>query len=104
MENKNHRKEVYMDYDGTVWPCCWTAQMRYAVNFSDDSHENHLKYFWLLNYNRKYNEKYGKNWNSLFHNSLKDIIETDWYANDLVESWDTDTILRPCLKKCGVCN
>ena len=104
ISNTNNRKEVYIDYDGTIWPCCWTGQMRYAVNFSDDSHENQLKYFWLSNYHRKYSNKYGKTWNSLFYNSLKDIIETDWYANDLVESWGTDTTLRPCLKKCGVCN
>ena len=106
--NSLNRKDIYIDYDGTVWPCCWTGQMRYSVDFSDERPvENTLKYLWLLNYNRKYNKKHNENWNSLFHNSLKDIIETDWYAKDLDDSWNPagkNLVLRPCLKKCGVCN
>ena len=103
--NPQNRKDIYIDYDGTVWPCCWTGQMRYSVDFSEEwTSENMLKYYWLINYDRKYNEKHGKSWNNLFHNSLKDIIETDWYANDLNDSWNSiseNLVLRPCLKKCA---
>jgi MoaA/NifB/PqqE/SkfB family radical SAM enzyme len=78
---------IFIDYTGEVFPCCWVANHKYH-------HKQHYK---------KMLEKYGIQ--SLYEYSLRDILNNQFYGNDLVESWsrnvdNEDPPMRACLQTC----
>jgi len=74
-----------------VWPCCLTEQMRYRKDEPDYQR-------WL-----QLEAKYGNNWNSLYHHNLQEILDTNWYKQDLESSWKNANLMKYCIQKCGAC-
>lgn len=83
-----HKKEVFVDWSGKVWPCCW-----FATDYHFDN-EPTLK---------EIDDEYGSDWNSLMHHSLEDILQTPYYKELLYKSWVKDAKFHnpECFKKCG---
>ena len=86
-----HITELYIESNGTVWPCCTIAQIQFRKMDSD-----HKK--WI-----EMNKKYGKNWNSLYHHDLDDILASSFFSKDLPSSWTNQQLLEYCKNKCGQC-
>ena len=84
-----HKGEIFVAWNSRVWPCCW---------FATDS-------FARYDYFEKLDEKLGKTWNNLKHNSLDQILSHDYYAKILKESWTNpqfkDYYYPFCYTKCG---
>lgn len=91
-----HHPNFQVNIDGTVWPCCWTSSL--------DSQKNQpLRNKWLEML-AQYNKTLGEGWNSLHHRSLIEILESDWFAKDLAQSWrHNDRTLSVCYQECGAC-
>jgi hypothetical protein len=82
--------QVFIDYDGVVFPCCYTAAF-YRYKNGDLSLP--LKNF--IN-------NHGKENLSLHHTSLKNIIDGDMFANKWIESFEDRDIKNKRLKVCSV--
>ena len=83
-----HKKEIFIDWSGLVWPCCW---------FATDYHfENDPVFAEIEN-------EFGKNWNNIKHHSLQDILVHPYYTELLVKSWIKNAKFhnQECFKKCG---
>lgn len=78
----------HLNVDGTVWPCCYTANGNYHA-------APHIRQQW-----RKWDNEYGQGWNSLHQHSLETIIQHPFFQQDLAESWSHNLI---CLEHCGKC-
>lgn len=88
-------KNIYIDFNGDVWPCCWLGTISYA----GPGGEKDRDYQTLIS-------RYGKNFNSLKHHSWEEILEHQWFKHDLEKSWrfnfDKDRKrLYTCDKQCG---
>ena len=83
-------KSLYIESNGTVWPCCTIAQIVYKKDSIDH-------YTWL-----EYNKKYGEGWNDLNKKPLEDILATEFFS-DLQQSWNEDILLDSCKEECGAC-
>lgn len=68
-----HEGEIFITYDQKVLPCCYLQ--RYAIRRP----EIFSKVF----------ESYDKNWNSVKHHSLEEILSHEWFNSILEDSWDT---------------
>ena len=84
-----HQREIFVAWNSRVWPCCW---------FATDS-------FARFDYFKKLDEKLGTNWNNLKYNSLSEILQHEYYAKILQESWTNPTFKEYyypfCYEKCG---
>jgi len=87
----NKGDAFFLAGDGSVWPCCLTEQMRYRKDEPDHQH-------WL-----QLQKQYGKNWNSLYHHNLQEILDANWYKQDLESSWKNAKLMKSCVQKCGAC-
>lgn len=74
---QQNMKGLFIDFEAFVWPCCWIGSPAYFINLEDPQ----KKQFDELK------DRYGKNFNSLRHYSLKKILSHQWFKSDLVESW-----------------
>jgi MoaA/NifB/PqqE/SkfB family radical SAM enzyme len=83
-----HKKEVFIDWSGRLWPCCW---------FATDYHfeEDHVL--------QEMDTEYGEHWNSVHYHSIDEILNTPYYKELLVKSWMKDNKFHneECFKKCG---
>ena len=77
-------KSVFVDYEGKVWSCCWQGHY-----YSKVGHDM-AKSLERIEDNRIMNEKYGEGFNDLSKHSIFDILNSDYFANDLVQSWEVD--------------
>jgi MoaA/NifB/PqqE/SkfB family radical SAM enzyme len=89
-------KFVYIDFQMKLWPCCWVGAPTYFYN-EDNIQSSQLK---------SLENKYGKEFNSLRTNTLEEILKKDFYATDLVSSWnnnieDKNPKLFTCGRTCG---
>lgn len=83
-----HTREIFIDWSGLVWPCCW---------FATDYHfENHKVFADMDN-------EFGKGWNSILQHSLQSILDHPYYTSLLKQSWRKDAKFHnpECFKKCG---
>lgn len=88
-------KSVFVDYEGKVWPCCW--QGHYYSSIGEDKGVQKR-----IDDRVELENKYGKDFNNLQKHSLFDILNTPYFSNDLVESWnDENKRLYICGKTCG---
>lgn len=85
---------IFIDHKSRVWPCCFLAnpEMRSRVHKT----ESYLKQ----------DELYGKDWNNLTKHTFDDIINGDYFSNDIVDSWSKKTTLKKgchsmCIKQCS---
>jgi MoaA/NifB/PqqE/SkfB family radical SAM enzyme len=89
-------KFVYIDFQMKLWPCCWVGAPTYFYN-EDNIQSRQLKFL---------ENKYGKEFNSLRTNTLEEVLKKDFYATDLVSSWnnnieDKNPKLFTCGRTCG---
>ena len=94
---KNNMQALYIDFMARVWPCCWLGSPLYS-NYSENPQKKQLN---------SIIKKYKKNFNSLRHYSLTDILSHEWFDSKLVESWKNKTTdenfkLVTCGRTCGV--
>lgn len=82
---------AFIDFKGRVWPCCWAAH-HYSEVGSNKQRDADVKAL---------NDKYGEHWNDLNYHGPRIIAAHPFYANDLVESWDTPDRPYICGKTCG---
>ena len=74
---KYQQDETYfISFDGKLWPCCFLSSTRFDSEQKDIRSKKEERY-----------SHYGENWNCLYTHSFDKIIETDFYKNDLVESF-----------------
>jgi len=87
-------KKMFLDHQGYIWPCCFLSNPTWRRKAEKIEIEEKLV------------KKYGKNFNSLYENTLEHIIESKWYQNDLVKSWtEKFHITSGCFSKCiKTCN
>lgn len=86
---------IFIDFQGRVWPCCWTATGAFLA--PETIQHQQLQRIYTL---------YGENFNSLLHHSLAEILSGEWYRQAFVESWSKDSTSVPpklwaCVKTCG---
>lgn len=91
------RKEIFIDFEARLWPCCWTAAPMFFVEKNNSQTRQIQKLF----------DQYGKNFNSLRHHSLSDVLNHSWFKNDLSKSWlgsteDMIPKLITCGRTCGL--
>ena len=89
-------KSIYVDYEGKVWPCCWQGHYYSKVGHDMATPRR-------LDDNKIMNERYGEGFNDLSKHSIFDILNSPYFSNDLVESWEINSPNRLwiCGKTCG---
>lgn len=87
-----------ISHDGKVWRCCWhDANYHYEKSNNNDRNQ----YLHYVN-------KYEPHWNSVYYNSINDIINHDFFMKDLPESFDNsyndpfNPKLKVCSDKCSI--
>jgi MoaA/NifB/PqqE/SkfB family radical SAM enzyme len=105
------RNQVSIDYDGTVWQCCYFSTFNHPT-----FHLNELKSVTvdqqILNTMTKerlswYEDQYDFDWNNLNKHSLKDILNHRFFTHDLPKSFEGTTKdkeyprIQRCSKFCG---
>lgn len=92
-------KGMYIEYDGTVWMCCWTGDM----------HRRKDQLFGMDNISQEWKHienRFGKNFNNLNHHSFDDILNHEFFVDYLPKSFnstrnDPNTPrLQTCAKTC----
>lgn len=87
--------QVFISFEAELWPCCYTASRKYDL-FSSIYKTQILNLF----------EKYGESFNSLRKHSLKELLTSKWFSEDLVASWSSPQNLETeklyiCSRHCG---
>jgi len=73
----NREEDMYhVSYDSRLWPCCYFGNVQYMG-------ENLYKDF-----QKRIFDVYGKDFNLLTKHTVEEILSSDLYKNDLVESWN----------------
>ena len=90
---KHNMKALFIDFKALVWPCCWIGAPIYYAN-PENLQKKQLN---------KLKNQYEKNFNSLKHHSLLEILSHRWFSSDLVQSWNNGTTdqKNPRLFTCG---
>ena len=93
---------LFLDFVGSLWPCCWIGGWKYSSNSS--LRERHGEYFkqWAAE---------DTNFNSLGSHSLEEILSHPWFESGLQASWKKPLVLGTspgathalCIEKCGGC-
>jgi len=105
------KKQISIDYTGRVWQCCYFSNFyHYNLDLGDscltdkyDFNDETRKYEKL----DVYESRYAKNWNNVKYKKLSKILKHEFFANDLIESFNntTDDPINPriirCSKFCG---
>ena len=87
-------KGMYVEYDGTVWMCCWTGDMHRTLNKNVTKEWKHIE------------SKFGKHFNSLNHYSFDDILNHEFFVSYLDKTFnstrsDANTPrINTCAKTC----
>jgi MoaA/NifB/PqqE/SkfB family radical SAM enzyme len=90
---KNHFQRIYVNAYGQVFPCCYISNDVYPSNSSIVKDT----------VNKVFN-KYGTKFNNLKDNDWDNILNHEWFASKLEESWDADLNggkLMRCSRTCG---
>lgn len=91
-----NKGQIFLDFEGRVWPCTWTASGYYH---HDATNTQKLQ-------SRKILDHYGWDFNSVRHHSLEDILNHEYFAEKLCSSWKGSTEdpipkLVACARTCG---
>lgn len=88
-------RSVFIDYKGKVWPCCWQGHYYSAIGEDKGSQRR-------IDDRVDLETKYGQDFNDLSKNNIFEILNSPYFANDLVQSWQPDQQrLYICGKTCG---
>lgn len=85
----------HLNVDGTLWPCCYTANGNYHKNLS-------TRQWWI-----DIDKRYGENWNNLHNHTVDKILQTDFFTNTLEKSWHKKKLIKKnliCYQNCGKCS
>jgi sulfatase maturation enzyme AslB (radical SAM superfamily) len=87
--------QLFIDFEARVWSCTWTASGYHHYGDNTQKHQAQQLF-----------DKYGKNFNSLRHHSIGEILNNDYFANDFCASWqgtmeDEVPKLLACGRTCG---
>lgn len=84
-----HKKQIFLDASGKLWPCCWFAS-GYGVK---------EKYYSMLE------SKYGTDWNDIHVFSIEQILQHPYYKEILYKSFEDDAYSEmfnnTCQIECG---
>lgn len=93
-------KEVYIDTQGNVFPCCWLAMIPYQA--PDELQELYpIRQTILSQYYELVDSLGGINSLSAIKNSVKDVINSDAYQSVWEDYWTTNKLIT-CGRSCGV--
>lgn len=87
--------QLFIDFESRVWSCTWTASGVY--HYGENTQKKQINQIF---------DVYGKNFNSLRHHSLAEILDNDYFGRDFCASWkgtmdDTVPKLFACGRTCG---
>ena len=85
-------RSLYLDFKGAVWPCCWMGAPRFGNIATDPLNKEfaqHIRWRW------------GETFNSVEHHELSEILEHEWFREQLKRSWQKPTAENPRLSVCG---
>ena len=87
--------QLFIDFEARVWSCTWTASGYHHYGDNTQKHQAQQLF-----------DKYGKNFNSLRHHSIEEILNNNYFANDFCASWqgtmdDAVPKLLACGRTCG---
>jgi MoaA/NifB/PqqE/SkfB family radical SAM enzyme len=84
----NKKENMYfVSYDSRLWPCCFISN-----GFLQSSN---IKIDYLK---KRLYENYGEFFNDMTSTSIEDIVNSPFFKNDLVESWNNSISTGPCGK------
>jgi MoaA/NifB/PqqE/SkfB family radical SAM enzyme len=86
-------KEIYIDAQGKVWPCCWIGNLGlHRRSFPDREH-----------FHRFILSHYAENFNDTKTRKVSEILDESWFRQDLEVSWAEKTVecSTACKKHCG---
>lgn len=88
--NSLKRSMYYLSYDSRLWPCCFLSN----GFFMTPDMQEHLE--------KRLYDNYGKDFNDLTVNNADEIVAHEFFANDLIKSFDNDVGESKCgkLKRC----
>jgi MoaA/NifB/PqqE/SkfB family radical SAM enzyme len=94
----HYQKEnmIFVNHEAKLYPCCFMANMD-ITRISDISTQ----------FNMHVKDKYGENFNSLYHYTPSEILNHEWFNEKLTASWENKYIseenpkLLICAKSCG---
>lgn len=73
------RSMYFINYEGTVWPCCFLNNMKYSkIGEYEETWE-------------RFENNYEGGWNNLHHYTIDEILDHPFYTEDLVDSWSSTT-------------
>lgn len=87
---------LYIDFQGSVWPCCWLGNRKFRP----------LENPAVLNFHDNF-KHYEPGFNNLKHHSLDEILSHPFFANHLQKSWSSQldgafpSKIRVCAETCG---
>lgn len=87
------KKSIFVSFEAELWPCCYTASRKYDFYHSVYK-EQIISLF----------EKYGTQFNSLRQNSIMDLVNSQWFKEDLTKSWTFPVNSEPSAKRLYVCS
>jgi MoaA/NifB/PqqE/SkfB family radical SAM enzyme len=79
--------QYFVSYDSRLWPCCFIHNGFFQVS---KTKTDFLR-------QRLFNN-YGEDFNDMTIKTIEEIVNSDFFKNDLVESWDNDVSTGPCGK------
>ena len=82
---------LFIDFQARLWPCTWVAA---PIHFANIDNIQTKQIHSLM-------EHYGTTFKSLRHHTLEDVLTHEWFASNLVSSWETDEKLMTCGRTCG---
>jgi len=84
-------KGMYVEYDGSVWMCCWTGDMHRTQNQTTTIEWLHIE------------KKFGKDFNNLNYYSFDDILEHEFFVDYLDKTFNStrDNPNTPRLNTCA---
>jgi MoaA/NifB/PqqE/SkfB family radical SAM enzyme len=79
--------QYFVSYDSRLWPCCFIPNGFFqTVQVKTDFLKKRLY------------DNYGEDFNDITLHSIEKIVQSKFFSNDLVESWDNPVGTGPCGK------
>jgi hypothetical protein len=82
-----------VSHDGTVWRCCWhQSNYNYQTKLNSGNRDAYTRF----------TSCYDENWNNIYYNNFNDIINHEFFVEELEESFSNkyDDPFMPKLKVC----
>ena len=68
---------MYIEYDGTVWMCCWIGDMHRTLSTRPRKDWSHIE------------NKYGKTFHNLNYHSFDDILNHEFFVSYLDKTFNS---------------